>query len=220
VATITAFDRFAQCLADDLLARNYEFLLPDGTTITKRHDDHSNMIASAVQSAVTSAAFGLVAGMSGGSDKGTAPARTNDLKRLAALAQYVGMGFPFNQCYVAMILNADSLSNESLIGRFTMIEEEGKVFNKYANRLLRTWVGSASMGVVFEVAVCFSNGDRAGFFASELISKCRKWSMLRRGKPIVWPFPVDLASRRFLKPKFPPLGDQLGITKALERMPR
>ena len=105
-----------------------------------------------------------------------------DLKRLQKHCDLIGLKDCYGQCHLRVIIFADDISDESLVGRSAIIHEQAHNFQKYSMTLMKTRFREIKYGVVCYVYLTFSTHKRAREFFENHITKCKHtafWKKIR-----------------------------------------
>lgn len=153
------------------------------------------LIAAAAATAFTAAfgggaVVGAIAGSNVGySDKIRKEDLVADLQRMKEYCDLIGINLSYGATIVRMMIDADTVSGETLVGRCAMIHERGLDFRKYALTIAKSWLwGDTKAGTVIEVVMTFSTHKLAREFLQNYADKC-KYS--RKGVT-AYPWIVDL----------------------------
>jgi hypothetical protein len=211
--TSISFDDFARNLAEHLHKHGYRCLLPDGTLAENADAYRNQRLMKYVSNIAIGQTFGLLASMSQSQHVVNEEVLRSELISFAALGTMVGISFVNNGVQLALLLNADGMSDAAIIGRFERINDAGKTFKKYTPVLMKTIFRETRSPLFINVVTTFSDADKAGYFSSELESKC-KYTGAFKGGIYVYPLPIDLATPRVISMKRMLLPDPLGLPKA------
>ena len=105
-----------------------------------------------------------------------------DLKRLQKHCDLIGIKDSYGKCFLRVIIFADDISDESLVGRSAIIQEQAHSFQKYTMTLIKTRFKETKMGVNCNVYITFSAHKRAREFFENHILKCKHtafWKKIR-----------------------------------------
>lgn len=137
--------------------------------------------------AVTGALFGANVGFA----KHSKDALVTDLKSINQLCDLVGVSVLNGSCIVRLVIDADDIPYETLIGRFTVIHERLHAFRKYSMVLLKNWIiGDSTSPTTAQVLVLFSSHKKAKDFNQQYGNKCKHAAV--RKSIFTEPFIVDL----------------------------
>ena len=137
--------------------------------------------------AITGAIFGSNIGHS----KHSKEELITDLKSINQLCDLVGMSVLNGACVVRLVIDADEIPYETLIGRFAMIHERLHAFRKYSMVILKNWIfGDSTAATTAQVLVLFSSHKKARDFNQQYANKCKHAAV--RKSIFTEPFIVDL----------------------------
>lgn len=109
-----------------------------------------------------------------------------DLKELQNNCDFIGVKLDSGPVYFKLAIDADDISDEALIGRFTIIHGQLTNFIKYAAHVLN----NVKHGVYADVVTVFSSHKRAKLFNDHYAKKCSQWTFFK--KTFTSPWVVDL----------------------------
>jgi len=145
----------------------------------------------ALVAAAAGALFGLVGSLSSGYMTETDRAGLiADLKKMNDLCDRVGIKLSDGSVLIRLAINADSLSDESLVGRFALIHERAYDFRKYAISIMRSIWSDGKQPTVSQVLIAFSAHRRARTFLQSFADKCKHTAVWK--KVYTQPWVVDL----------------------------
>ena len=145
----------------------------------------------ALVAAVAGAAFGLLGSLSSGYMKETDKAcLIGDLKRMMELCDAVGIKLSDGNVLIRLVINADNVADETLVGRFAVVHERAYDFRKYAMSLMRSIWNDGKLPTVAQVIVAFSTHRRAKVFSENFADKCKHTAIWK--KVYTQPWIVDL----------------------------
>ena len=122
----------------------------------------------------------------------------NDLRRMSEYCDAIAIKLDTGAAIVRMIIDADEMTGESLVGRFAMIHERGLDFRKYSMAIIRNWIiGDRTAGTFMQVITVFSSHKKAREFSQTYADKCKHWLPNRGfnktgGELATYPWVVDL----------------------------
>jgi hypothetical protein len=142
--------------------------------------------------AVAAGAFaGLLGGLSSGYlDKTSKEDLLVDMKNMSQYCDVVGLKLSYGNVLLRLGIDSDNLSNETLIGRFSMIHERVHDFRKYAASFLRSVFSDGKQPTFAHVFVIFSSHKRAKDFKDNCAEKCKQSAFWK--KVYTSPWLVDL----------------------------
>jgi len=97
----------------------------------------------------------------------------NDLRRMSEYCDLIAIKLDTGAAIVRMIIDADDIGGESLVGRFAMIYERGSTFRKYSMVIMKNWIlGDRTAGTFMQVITVFSSHKKAREFIQTYAEKC------------------------------------------------
>lgn len=126
-------------------------------------------------------------GQTGG--KATNANLKSNLEELSKFGEVVGIYLKYGQPVMVLAINAENLSDEQLIGRFTLLLNSTQKMREFAMRIVGGKLPSRTL--VFAV---FQSHTKALHFKETVSNKCKKFSFFNK----VWvlPYTVDLERMR------------------------
>jgi len=109
-----------------------------------------------------------------------------DLRALYDQCDLVGIKLDSGPVLLRLGIDADHISDESLVARFAIVHERTHAFMKYASTILY----DTKYGVWSKVATVFTSHERANLFVKNFASKCRRRTF--RKKVYTTPWIIDL----------------------------
>lgn len=109
----------------------------------------------------------------GYSDKAKREELIADLQRMNDYCDLIGINLGYGSL-IRTVIDADNISGETLIGRFAMMHERGRNFQKYAMTLRKSWVwGETKAGTAIQGIVTFSSHKKARECCQNYAEKCK-----------------------------------------------
>ena len=185
---------FLNNLVEYSKGENFSFLSPD-----QNFADPKRM--SGGKQALFAGLAGLYGGLLFGGGVGYSAqkkeALTNDLRQMSEYCDLIAIKLDTGAAIVRMIIDADTVTGESLVGRFAMIHERGSTFRKYSLVVLRNWIlGDQTAGTFLQVITVFSSHKQAQEFTQTYADKClhktRGMVTNRGGLLATYPWVADL----------------------------
>lgn len=158
--------------------------------------------------AASSAAFGPLAAFASGITPNSNDAElVKSLRGLYELAALVGIRLATGSVGIALVIDADELEDEVLVGRCVLLQERISEFDKYGFKIIRTLFGDIKHGVVAYVFFVFRKPYKADHFLNNLSNKCKQVAFFKKIYTLPWA--IDVAGRRVHKWKGFPLFDSV-----------
>lgn len=137
--------------------------------------------------AISGAIFGSNVGYAGHSKEEL----ITDLKGMNHYCNLIGMNVSSGKCLIRLVIDADEIPSETLVGRFAMIHERAHTFRKYSMVMAKNWIwGDATYPTTAQVLLVYSSHKKAKDFIQTYADKCKHWAF-RKGI-FTYPFIVDL----------------------------
>ena len=141
----------------------------------------SQMFLAAAASAAFTTIFGggaIVGAIAGGnvgySNKISKEELVADLQKMKEYCDLIGIKSNTGGMNVRMMIDADGISGETLVGRCAMIHERGLDFRKYAMTIAKSWIwGDSRLPTTIEVVMTFSTHKLAREFLQNYADKCK-----------------------------------------------
>jgi hypothetical protein len=96
-----------------------------------------------------------------------------DLRRISEYCDLIGVKLDTGPAILRMLIDADDIPGEALVGRFAMIHERASDFEKYSLVIAKNWLyGNATSGVYLQVLTVFSLHSKARHFIQTYADKC------------------------------------------------
>ncbi|MEO7299417.1 MAG: hypothetical protein ABI042_12680 [Verrucomicrobiota bacterium] len=160
----------------------------------------SQMLLAAATAAAFTTVFGsgVMAGAIGGALVGTNIGHSNriskdelvaDLQKMKEYCDLICIKSNTGGTNVRIMIDADGVSGETLVGRCAMIHERGLDFRKYTMTLFKSWIfGGSRLPTIIEVVMIFSTHKLARDFLQNYADKCKH---SKKGV-MAYPWIVDL----------------------------
>ncbi len=179
---------FLANLIDHSQAEGFSFLTPDGNVSDpKRMSEGRQMVVRLIQGA----AFGLLGGIVGYTET-RKQELIRDLTAFSAHGDLAGINLTQGTVILRIVIDADGLTDDTLVGRFTLIHESAHNFRRYG---LSTFSGNMSTHV--HVILLFSSHERADAFGKRYGKKCSQWSFWK--KVLTNPWIIDLEREELIR---------------------
>ncbi len=210
---------FFRNLVEYSQAKDFSFLIAGDVTQAPRQVSRGQQLALSALSTVVGGAigggFGLAGVVGGGALFGAGfgvPGYSNarkqelisDLQRLSPYGDLVGINLTKGFALLRVAIDADDLTEDALVGRFSLIHQRAFKFRKYA---LSTF--PSNMGALVEVLVIFSAHERVRDFIQRVAPKCKHnagFISRMRGGVHTYPWVVDLECKEIV-------GTRMGLFK-------
>jgi hypothetical protein len=124
-----------------------------------------------------------------------------DLQRISEYCDLVGIKLESGAAFLRLLIDADDLLGETLVGRFALIHERAPEFQKYAMVMVRSWLwGDNVLGTALQVLTVFSLHSKAKHFIQSYADCCKHSSKHSRngfikiggGLVQTYPWVIDL----------------------------
>ena len=159
--------------------------------------------------AAMAAAFGpLGALLSGSLPNANDSEVVRSLRSLYQLANLVGVRLKTGAVGIVLVIDADELEDEAIVGRCVLLQDKLSEFGKYGFKILNTPFGDIRQGVAAYVFFVFRQPFRADYFLNNLSSKCKQVAFFKKIYTLPWA--IDVAGRKIHKWKGVPLYDPIG----------
>lgn len=176
----------------------FSFLCPDEQFAEpkKMADGKQTLIAAGAAAAFAAvfgggAVVGAIVGSNAGYSGHSKEELIADLKSMNQYCDLVGINVSNGACVLRLVIDADEIPYETLVGRFALIHERAHTFRKYAMVIMKNWIwGDTTAGTTAQGVVHFSSHKRAKDFVQLYADKCRHRAM--RKAIYTYPFIVDL----------------------------
>ncbi len=171
----------------------FAFLLEEGSDVPAK----PSPAKLAFVKVASGAAFGLFGVLSSGNaSKATTEDLIVDLKRMNEYCDLVGIRLNQGNVIIRMVIDADKLSNELILGRFALIHERLFDFRKYAITLL-----ASKLPTLAQVILTFSEHKRANEFNKQFADKCKHTTFWK--KVYTQPWVADLEDEEITRMRAP-----------------
>jgi hypothetical protein len=120
---------------------------------------------------------------------GTDAKLQSNLTEFAKYGEVVGIYLKYGQPVILIVIDADKLDDEQLVGRFVLLHNVTKKMRDFSMRIIGGALSSRTLA--FTV---FKSHSRAQHFKEALSGQCKKFSLFNK----VWvlPYTVDLERKR------------------------
>ena len=111
---------------------------------------------------------------------------TKDLEIMLNHCDLAGVKSSFGSVVLLLAIDADDITNESLIGHFAFIHEHSHNFRQYADSLMQSRIGNSKLGVFTQVVTAFSTHKRSSEFIENVADKCKHTAFWKKVYTQVW----------------------------------
>lgn len=147
--------------------------------------------AQAFAAVAAGAVWGLLGSLSTGYlDQSTREKLTGDLRWMNELCDLAAIHLSSGHTVLRLVIDADNVSQETIVGRCALIHERTHRFREYGLTLMRSVFSDGKLGTHAQVILVFSSHEKAKDFGDNYADKCEHTAFWK--KVHTKPWVVDL----------------------------
>jgi hypothetical protein len=112
-----------------------------------------------------------------------------DLRRISEHCDLVGIKLNDGAAVVRLLIDAEDVSGEALVGRCAMIHQRGADFQKYSMVIMKNWLfGDTTVGTYIQVVLMYGTHRNAKYFIQNCAESCKH----TKKQLYTYPWVIDL----------------------------